>query len=329
MTIPAIPTARIGQTALSIPRIGLGTAPLAAGTAYKAGVPVGQAQASAVIHTALGAGMCWFDTAPYYGGGLSETYLGTALTLVPRSRYVLSTKVGRYLQADGGTCFDLSREGIVRSVEESLQRLQVTSVEMLLLHDPDAFYREAVEVAFPTLVDLRRQGVVKAIGAGMNQWRMLADFARFADPDCLLLAGQYTLLEQAALAEFLPLCQARGISVLLAGIFNGGILAQGAIEGAYYKYAPAPPEILARVQQMEAICARYQVPLSAAAMQFPLAHPAVTALLLGAETPEEVVANQAALLTPLPPALWEEFRQARVLPEAAPIPQHPLLYGGW
>lgn len=329
MTMPAIPTARIGQTALSIPRIGLGTAPLAAGTAYKAGVPVGQAQASAVIHSALEAGTCWFDTAPYYGGGLSETYLGTALTLVPRSRYVLSTKVGRYLEADGGTRFDLSRQGIVRSVEESLQRLQVTSVEMLLLHDPDAFYREALEVAFPTLVDLRRQGVVKAIGAGMNQWRMLADFVRFADPDCLLLAGQYTLLEQEALAEFLPLCQARGISVLLAGVLNGGILAQGAIEGAYYKYAPAPPEILVRVQQMEAICARYQVPLLAAAIQFPLAHPAVTALLLGAETPGEVVANQAALLTSLPPALWEEFRQAGVLPEVAPIPQHPLLYGGW
>lgn len=159
----------------------------------------------------------------------------------------------------------------------------------------------------------------------MKQWRMLADFARFADPDCLLLAGQYTLLDHAALAEFLPLCQARGISVLVAGVFNGGILAQGAIEGAYYKYAPASAEILARVQQMEAICARYQVPLSAAAIQFPLAHPAVTSLLLGAETPEEVVANQAALLTPFPPALWEEFRQAGVLPEAAPIPRHPLL----
>ncbi len=325
MSNPVVPTTWIGKTSLRIPRIGLGTAPLSAGTAYKAGVPVGQDQASAVIHTALSQGIWWFDTAPYYGGGLSETYLGNALSQVSRSSYMLSTKVGRLMRPDGGTSFDFTRDGILRTFEESLQRLQLDSVELLLLHDPDDHAREAFEIAFPTLVDLRRQGVVKAIGVGMNQWRLLADFARLTDPDCLLLAGQYTLLEQDALAEFLPLCQAKSISVLLAGVLNGGILAQGAVPGAYYKYAPASPALLARVQQMEAICARYQVPLSAAAMQFPLAHPAVTSVLLGAETPAEVMANQAALLTPLPSDLWEEFRQAGVLPEAAPVPQHPLL----
>ncbi len=213
----------------------------------------------------------------------------------------------------------------MRTVEESLQRLHLTSVEMLLLHDPDECYREALDIAFPTLVELRRQGVVKAIGAGMNQWRMLADFARFADPDCLLLAGQYTLLEQEALSEFLPLCHARGISVLLAGAFNGGILASGAVAGAYYKYAPASAAVLARVQQLEEICAEYQIPLAAAALQFPLAHPAVTALVIGAESPTEVVTNRSALQTPIPPALWEAFRKAGVLSEAAPVPTSPFL----
>ncbi|HET8844834.1 MAG TPA: aldo/keto reductase [Ktedonobacteraceae bacterium] len=322
MTAPVVPTARLGQTSLLIPRIGLGTAPLAAGTAYKAGAPVGQDQASAVIHTALSQGIWWFDTAAYYGGGLSETYLGNALAQIPRSSYMLSTKVGRLMTSDGGTSFDFTRDGILRTFEASLQRLQLDSIELLLLHDPDDHAREAFEVAFSTLADLRRQGIVKAIGVGMNQWRMLADFARVADPDCLLLAGQYTLLDQDALPEFLPLCQAKGISVLLAGVFNGGILAQGAVPGAYYKYAPASPALLARVRQMEEICARYQVPLSAAAIQFSLAHPAVTSVLLGAETPAEVTANQTALLTALPPALWEEFRQARVLPETVPIPRH-------
>jgi D-threo-aldose 1-dehydrogenase len=219
----------------------------------------------------------------------------------------------------------LPERGIVRFVEDSLLRLHVPSVEMLLLHDPDEYYREALEVAFPTLVDLRRQGVVKAIGAGMNQWRMLAEFARFADPDCLLLAGQYTLLEQEALAQFLPLCQARGISVLLAGVFNGGILASGAVAGAYYKYAPASAEVLARVQQLEEICAQYQIPLAAAALQFPLAHPAVTALVIGAESPAEVATNRAALHTPIPPACWEALRKVGVLAEGAPVPTSPLL----
>lgn len=311
VTTPALPTARVGQTTLSIPRIGLGTAPLAAGTAYKASVPVGQEQASAVIHTALSQGMRWFDTAPYYGGGLSETYLGSALAQVPRSNYILSTKVGRYLTANGGTRFDFSREGILRSVEQSLQRLHLDTVEMLLLHDPDEYYREALDIAFPILADLRRQGIVKAIGAGMNQWRMLANFARFADPNCLLLAGQYTLLEQEALSEFLPLCQARGISVLLAGVFNGGI--------------PASAPVLAGVQRLEQICAAYQIPLTAAALQFPLAHPAVTALLIGAETPTELITNLSALQTPIPRACWEAFRRTGVLPEAAPVPTSPTL----
>lgn len=322
----AIPTVHVGHTALTIPIFGLGTAPLAAGNSYKAGSPVGQERASAVIHASLQEGICWFDSAPFYGGGLSEGYLGNSLAQVPRASYQVSTKVGRYMTPDGGTRFDFTRDGILRSIEKSLQRLQLDSVDMLLVHDPDDAYQEALDVAFPTLVELRSQGLVKAIGAGMNQWRMLADFARFADPDCLLLAGQYTLLDQDALAEFFPLCQSKGISVLLAGVFNGGVLAVGPREGAYYKYAPASPAILARVGQIAEICANYQVPLATAALQFSLAHPAVTALVVGAESPEEVATNLQALQTPIPPELWEALRSAGHLPAAAPVPQQPRLF---
>ena len=190
---------------------------------------------------------------------------------------------------------------------------------MLLVHDPDDNEQQALEYAFPTLAELRAQGVIGAIGAGMNQWQMQDRFAQNFDVDCFLLAGRYTLLEQTAL-EFLARCQERGIGIFLGGVYNSGILAMGARPGATYNYAAPPPEIVERVQQIEAVCARYDVPLHRAAAQFALAHPAVTAVLLGAVMPAEVQANRDALFAPIPPGLWADLRGAGLLREDAPVP---------
>jgi D-threo-aldose 1-dehydrogenase len=317
--ITALPTVQVGRTQIKIPRIGLGTAPLGAYT-----TPDAQAQAIATIRYALDNGIYYIDTAPYYGAGLSERLVGEVVTQIPRSSFVLSTKVGRLITPEGNVVFNFTRDGILRSVEDSLKRLKLDYVDILLVHDPDEHYKEALDYAFPTLIELRSQGVVKAIGAGMNQWQMLADFARHTDPDCFLLAGRYTLLEQGALDEFLPLCHQKGLGLFLGGVFNSGILARGPNSGATYNYAAAPQEIIERVKRIEEVCARYQVPLNVAALQFPLAHPAVTALLLGAEAPEEVATNLQSLHTEIPAELWAALRNEGLLHEAAPIPQFPL-----
>ncbi len=209
---------------------------------------------------------------------------------------------------------------MLRSFEESLQRLGLERVDILHIHDPDEYYREALDVVFPVLADLRRQGVIRAVGAGMNQWGMLADFARNADFDCFLLAGRYTLLEQGALDELLPLCEEKDIGVFLGGVFNSGILATGASPGAKYNYADAPPEVLEKVSRIEAVCARHDVPLHVAALQFPLAHPAISSLVVGARSTEEMQANMAALWTAIPEDLWEELRAEGLLHEEAPVP---------
>jgi len=319
-----IPIVRVGRTELQVTRLGLGTAPL--GDMY---TRIPEPQAEATIQAALDNGIAFFDTAPLYGRGLSERRLGAVLPGVPRDRYVLSTKVGRTLRWEGpptgappdpiGVVFDYSRDAILRGLEGSLRRLGVDRVDIVLIHDPDDHYREALDSAFPALAELRSQGVIKAIGAGMNQWQMEADFARHADPDCFLLAGRYSLLEQGAL-KFLSLCQAKGIGVFLGGVFNSGILARGTQPGAKYNYADAPPEIVARARRLEEICARHGVPLKAAALQFAAAHPAVTALILGAESPEEVVENLHMRQLPIPPALWEELKAEGLLEESAPVP---------
>jgi D-threo-aldose 1-dehydrogenase len=317
----ALPSVHVGRTQIKISRIGLGTAPLGTYTT----TPDARTQAIATIEYALNNGISYIDTAPYYGAGLSERLVSEVVTHIPRTDFVLSTKVGRLITPEGQVIFNFTRDGILRSVEDSLKRLQLDYVDILLVHDPDEHYKEALDDAFPTLIELRSQGMVKAIGAGMNQWQMLADFARHTDPDCFLLAGRYTLLEQGALDEFLPLCQQKGLGLLLGGVFNSGILARGSKAGATYNYATAPQEIVERVRRIEAVCERYQVPLNVAAVQFPLAHPAVTALLLGAEKPEEVATNLQALRTPLPAELWTELRNEGLLHEAAPVPLQPLL----
>ncbi len=313
----ALPLVQVGKTPLQVSRLGLGTAPL--GNMYR---QIPESQAIATIQYALEHGMNFIDTAPLYGAGLSERLLGTALAGVPRDSYVLATKVGRLVSPEGRVWFDFSRDGVLRSFEASLERLRTDRIDILHFHDADdlGHFAMALREGFPALAELRAQGVIKAIGAGMNQWELLADFARSADFDCFLLAGRYTLLQQHPMYEFFPLCQARGIGVFLGGVFNSGILATGARPGAKYMYTDAPPAIMERVRRIEAICARHGVPLRIAALQFALAHPAVTAAVLGAESPAEVAENLEAFQTPVPAALWAELRTEGLLDQAAPTP---------
>jgi len=308
-------TARVGHTQLSVPKLGLGTAPLA--NLYET---IPEAQAVETIRQALARGVNFFDTAPLYGSGLAERRLALALADVPRDQYVLATKIGRLVRPDGSIVFDYSRDGVLRSLEASLKRLQLDRVDILHIHEPEADDEQALREAFPTLAALREQGVIQAIGAGMNRWQAVADFVREVDFDCFLLAGRYTLLEQGAL-EFLALCQEKGISLFLAGVYNSGILASGPRPGAKYNYRDAPPEIVQKAQHLVAICHRHQIPLNVAALQFAMAHPATTALVVGAASAAEVRANIEALQRPLPSELWQDLKTAGLLHQAAPVPK--------
>jgi D-threo-aldose 1-dehydrogenase len=325
---------RLGRTGLTVTRVGLGTAPL--GGLYEV---VTDEQARATIARAWDLGVRFFDTAPLYGHGLSERRLGATLAGRRRGEFVLATKVGRLLRAgappdesqlSGGLerwkgvprvnpVFDFSYEGVLRSVEESLERLGLDRVDVLHIHDPDEHYEEALGDAYRALDRLRSEGTVGAIGAGMNQVPMLVRFAREADFDCFLLAGRYTLLDQSSLAELLPLCLERGIAVILGGVFNSGILADPR-PGATYDYDLAPPELVERARRLAAVCERHGVPLKAAALQFPLAHPGVTSLLVGARSVAELEENHALLRLELPAALWDQLRGTGLLAEDAPTP---------
>jgi D-threo-aldose 1-dehydrogenase len=281
---------------------GLGTGPLS-------GLPAdAEAQAVAAIDAAYEAGIRFFDTAPFYGRGQGERRLGVALADRPRSEYVLSTKVGRSpVAADGRVRaeFDFSDESVCRSLDESLFRLGVDAVDIALIHDPDDHWEAAIGEAYPALDELRRQGVVKAIGVGMNQWQMPARFVREADIDVVLLAGRYSLLDQSG-AELLQLCAERDVAVIAAGVFNSGVLAAHEPRGTY-NYAQAPPEIIARARRLATVCERHGVTLPHAALAFPRQHPAVTSVLFGAESAEEVRRNVALLDSPVPQALWADL----------------------
>ncbi len=305
---------RLGRTDLYVSRLGLGAAPL--GNRQN----VTDAQAIATVHAALEHGVRFVDTAPLYGAGTSERRLGLALAGVPRDSYVLSTKVGRLVTDDGSVVFDWSADGIRRSVEASLTRLKLDRVDILLMHDPDNHYEAALHDAYPVLDDLRRQGMIGAVGAGMNQWQLEADFARDANMDCFLLAGQYTLIEQTPLDTFLPMIAERGIGLYLGGVYNSGILAVGARTGATYNYRPAPDAIRERVARIEGVCTRHGVPLRAAALQFAAAHPAVTAPLFGAASPEEVREAIEGFQFPIPADLWDDLRAEGLIPAHAPVP---------
>jgi D-threo-aldose 1-dehydrogenase len=323
-------TAEIGKTGLRVTRLGLGGAPL--GGLFES---VTEENARATIAAAYRAGVRYFDTAPFYGHGTSEIRLGHGLRAHPRESFVLSTKVGRVLvPADPGAVedhqyrdvlslnpvFDFSRDGVLRSFESSLDRLGLERIDILHIHDPDEHYREALDEAFPALDDLRKEGTISAVGAGMNQWEMLADFARAADFDCFLLAGRYTLLDQSALEGLLPECERRGISILLGGPYNSGILAAGSGGFGHYNYEAPPPEVMEKLVGLERVAERHGVPLKAAALQFPLAHPAVASVIPGARTRAEVEENVRMMSHPISAAFWQELRSAGFVAEETPLP---------
>jgi D-threo-aldose 1-dehydrogenase len=311
----SLPTARVGKTALHIPIMGLGTAPLGN---FWSDVP--EAQAVETIHFALEQGVTFLDTAPYYSETMVERRVGLALAGVPRDSYVLATKVGRLMMPNGQDGIDFSRDGVLKSIQGSLQRLQVDRIDILHVHDPDSSrYKTALDEAYPLLADLRRQGVIKAVGVGVNFWELLVDFARDAEFDCFLLAGRYTLLEQGALAA-LNLFQEKGISIFGAGVYNTGILAKGANSGAWYQYRPAPSEILDKVRRIEAICSQHNVPLNAAAIQFVKAHPAVTSLVIGAESSGQLAESIHALQVTIPFEFWSDLRAEGLIDPTTPVP---------
>ncbi|MGV9382418.1 aldo/keto reductase [Nonomuraea sp. NPDC003707] len=289
---------KLGRSGVGVSRIGLGTAPLAG--LYTA---VGDEQAAATLDAAWSAGVRYFDTAPRYGSGLAERRLGSFLSGVDRSEATVSSKVGALL---GPARRDYTVEGVYASLAASLERSGLDAFDILLIHDPDDHWEEAVRHAYPALARLREQGGVRAIGVGMTQAEMLVKFVRETDVDCVMVAGRYSLLDRTAADELLPLCAERGTGVLVAGVFNGGILADPG-PGAYYDYAPAPEPVLKRARRLAERCAAYDVPLAAAALQFPLRHPAVTGIVVGARSPEEVAEDLALAATPIPEALWTEL----------------------
>jgi len=319
---------QLGRTPLRVTRLGLGTAPLAG--LYRA---VDEADALAVIEHAWQRGIRFFDTAPLYGYGLAEQRVGQVLRTKPRDELVLATKVGRLLRADAppepgqvfagappvNPVFDFSYEGVMRSFEESRQRLGIERVDILHVHDPDDHYEAALSGAYRALDRLRREGVIAAVGAGMNQAEMLTRFAREADFDCFLLAGRYTLLDQVALEELLPMCLQRGVAVIAGGVFNSGILGDPK-PGTHYNYQPAPADLLERAEKLRAACERHGVPLRAAAIQFPLGHPAVQTVVVGCRSVEQLEDSIRMFDTEIPSALWDELKADRLLPEAAPTP---------
>lgn len=277
-------------------------------------------QAYAAVEEAWHQGIRYFDTAPLYGHGLAEQRLGAVLRTKAREDFTISTKVGRLLQAGApaepgqsfkGTppvnpVFDFSYDATMRSVEESLRRLGLDRVDILLIHDPDHDFEEALHGAYRALDRLRSEGTVKAIGAGMNQSEMLVRFARQSDCDCFLLAGRYTLLDRGGASELLPLCLERGIAVIAGGVFNSGILADPSPQ-AHYNYETAPPEVVDTARRIQQTCRRHGVDVKAAALQFPLRHAAVKSVLTGCRSAAEVRENALLFHASIPDELWDEL----------------------
>lgn len=329
---------RIGKTSVEVTRLGLGGAPLS-GMVLADGIYGGTAyqQAISIIRRAYELGIRYFDTAPLYGEGRSEVRVGRALADRPRSAFAVSTKVSRVLDPVSGEAasysedgipklkvtFDFSRAGILRSLEESLKRLNMRAVDILYLHDsdftgqhPESTFREAL----PVLAELRQQGVVKAIGMGMNQWELTARCMRDFDLDIILMAGRYTLLDQSALPVFMAECVRRGTRVAIGGPYNSGILARDLDKPVSFDYEPAPGQLVEKARAIKAVCDRHGVDLKAAALQFVLAHPAVATAIPGAQTVGEVEQNVAAVKVKIPVQLWAELKHEKLIPEDAPVP---------
>lgn len=333
-----LPTRLLGKSGLSVSVLGFGGAPL--GDLY-ARIP--EAQAIDTVLAALDAGETLVDTSPLYGHGLSEHRIGAALRQRPDHRVVISTKVGRvadpfqsagdYSGYSGGLPhamrFDYSYDGTLRALEQSLLRLGCDRIDIALIHDVDFWTHgeavslrvaEAMEGAVKALARLRMEGVIGAFGIGVNEADKAELFAHETDMDCVMLAGRYSLLEQPALLSFLPLAVQKNIGVMLGGVFNSGILATGAVDGACYNYKPAPAAVIARVRKIEAVCGRHGLHIRQAALHFALAHPAVASVVLGAVRPAEIKAQMADLAVTPPAALWHELKSEGLLAVEAPVP---------
>ncbi|MEX0284279.1 MAG: aldo/keto reductase [Paracoccaceae bacterium] len=341
MTLKTRTWDRLGNGGLTFTELGMGTAPLA--NLYRA---ITDDEAHAVLERAWDAGVRYYDTAPLYGLGLSETRLNRFLRDKPRDEYILSTKVGRLLEACDpaertgfGKWFDVparrevydySYDGVMRSVEDSLERLGVHRVDMLFAHDIDvpnqgsranvnAKVDQLMAGGYHALERLRSEGVITAFGAGVNEWEVCQQLTERGDYDIFLLAGRYTLLEQEALDSFLPMAEARGIGIVIGGPYNSGILATGPREGAFYNYDPAPQDILDRVGRIKAICESHGVRLVDAAFQFPLLHPCTVSVIPGGQGMAEMDGNIAAASADIPGDVWAELKAEGLMREEAPV----------
>ncbi|WP_327636918.1 aldo/keto reductase [Kribbella sp. NBC_00482] len=312
-------------------RVGLGGAPLGSLLGE-----VTDAEAVETVNAAWDEGWRYFDTAPHYGLGLAEERLAPGLAGKPRSEYVLSSKVGRIIyEADADAPddegfavntrrrrrWDFSRDGVLRSIEDSLQRIGTDRLDVVYVHDPDDHFEEAVATAFPTLIELREQGVIGAIGSGMNQSAMLTRFVRELDIDVIMLAGRYTLIDPDGLDDVLPACLDNDVQVVAVGIFNSGLMSQPRpAAGTTFNYEPAAQTLIDKANKLADVCESHGTTLPAAALAFPLAHPAVAGIAVGCRTADEVHTNAALARTEVPTAVWSDLKSAGLLREDAPTP---------
>lgn len=336
-------TRQLGNTALHLTELGFGGASL--GNLYR---PVSDEETGQTVRATLDCGMNYFDTAPYYGLGLSERRLGDQLRNAGGQKIILSTKVGRLLRPDPGADttalrhgfatpmpfdvhYDYSYDGIMRSHEDSLQRLGLASVDILLVHDigrlthgseHQRHFDDFVNSGYRALDELRAAGNIKAVGLGVNEWEICDELMAYGQFDCFLLAGRYTLLEQDALDAFFPACARHGASIILGGAYNSGILATGTHGNLVptYNYRPAPREVLDRVQSIEQICTQHGVTLAAAALQFPLAHPVVTCVIPGLSSAQRVDSTMKLFAEVIPGQFWRDLKAAGLIQQEAPVP---------
>ncbi|MFI1510779.1 aldo/keto reductase [Streptomyces sp. NPDC020597] len=311
---------RITNTSVSLTELGFGASVI--GNLYRV---TPDEVAAGAVDAAWQAGIRYFDTAPHYGLGLSESRLGAALRDRPREEYVISSKVGRLLvpnehprgaDTEGFAVpddlrrqWDFSRDGVLRSLEDTLRRTGLDRLDVVYLHDPDDHWRQAADEAMPALAELRDQGVIGAIGAGMNQSAMLARFLRETAADVVMLAGRYTLLDQSALDDVLPAAEEHGKSVVAVGVFNSGLLSRDRpAEGMKYDYQDAPPDLVARARAIADLCTAHGTTLPAAAIAFPCTHPSVVNVTLGMRDRDQVTRNAALHRETVPESLWDELR---------------------
>ena len=340
MQPPTLEVTTLARTTAMVTRVGLGCSPI--GDLYTS---MSEDAAQAVLSTAWDAGIRYFDTAPFYGHGKSEHRLGHFLRQQPRDQFTISTKVGRVLRAAPGEVesaewsqplpfelrFDYTYDGVMRSFEDSLQRLGLARVDVLLIHDLDFGYfkterrvnahlSDLATGGWRALEELRAAQVIKGVGAGINERAMIPRLLDVTDVDLFLVAGDYTLLDTGILDVEFPLCASRDVGVVVGAAFASGILATGPVPGARYRYAEPPAEIIEKTERIAEVCGRHGTPLAAAALQFPLAHPLVSAIIPGAGTVQQVTQNVELLEKRIDPGLWGELKAEGLLPAAAPTP---------